>query len=115
MRWKGYNLNSYGDLMSNGIDRCDTREEAQEFMKLYLTMNPNAYANIGYMSGYYGHDDAKRIRDWFGVVHPIFGDTNPTPDEAYRAGLEWGKNGSIDNALQETGAAQIRSIVIPEV
>lgn len=87
MNWKGRELKTFGDFMEYGIDTCRTREEAQEFMRLYVAENPmNARANIGYMSGYYNPDKARQIRVWFEVVHPIFGNTEPKPEEAFEMG-----------------------------
>ena len=45
--------------------------------------------NLGYMAGYYGKEEAQKVKDLFGAVHPIFGDTtvkSPTPEEAFAAG-----------------------------
>lgn len=33
MIWKGKELNTIGDVMKFGIDKCETFEEAQEFVK----------------------------------------------------------------------------------
>jgi hypothetical protein len=87
--WKGKELHNHIDLMKNGIEKCDSKVEAQEFMKLYRAENPGANENIGYLSGYYSKEEKHRIQDWFDVEHPIFGKNDPTPDEAFRAGMEW--------------------------
>lgn len=86
MTWKGRDLRTIGDLMDHGIDACATREEAHEFMRLYRAENEHADANIGYLSGYYGPETMQRIQDWFGVAHPVFGRSVPTPEEAFAAG-----------------------------
>ena len=88
MNWKGQELLTIGDLCRLGIDKCDTPEEAQEFMRLYRIENEYADQNIGYLSGYYGMDDMQRIQEWFGVAHPIFGTSVPSPEEAFAAGKE---------------------------
>lgn len=88
MEWKGQELVTIGDLMGKGIDKCDGPEEAQEFMRLYRAENPYADENIGYLSGYYGTDDMRRIQEWFGAAHPIFGSAVPTPKEAFEAGRQ---------------------------
>ena len=90
MKWKGKDLNTIGDLMTHGID---TPEEAKEFMRLYEIENPNAKENIGYLAGYYGTEKKHRIFEWFGVLHPIFGLLDQTPEQALQAGikLETGK------------------------
>lgn len=86
MNWKGHELITIGDLMNHGIDACETREEAEEFMKQYRAEEPHAYANIGYLSGYFGRESMVRIQDWFQTAHPIFGRTIPTQEEALAAG-----------------------------
>ena len=73
MIWKGKELKTIGDLMDHGINKCDNAEEAQEFMRQYRVANEHADSNIGYVSGYYSREEALRIRDWFGVKHPVFG------------------------------------------
>lgn len=94
MFWKGEELKTVGDLMYKGIDKCDSREEAMEFMRLYRIENEYANENIGYIAGYYSREKADLIYDWFEVEHPIFGKTHPTPEEAIQAGLDYAKNGS---------------------
>ena len=91
MVWKGEDLVTIGDLMAKGIDCCETREEAQEFMRLYRQDSPHADVNIGYLSGYYGATEMRRIQDWFGVEHPVFGLRQPTPEEAFEAGRQLGE------------------------
>jgi hypothetical protein len=100
MIWKGHELVTIGDLVNHGIDACATREEAAEFMKQYRAENPYAYANVGYLSGYYGREDMARIQDWFQTSHPIFGRSNPTPEEAFAAGQ------LLSEAERITGAGQ---------
>lgn len=95
MIWKGQELKTMGDLM-NGIKRCDTREEAQEFMRIYEQENAHARENIGYMAGYVSVEEADQIYDWFGVSHPIFGTSHPSAEDAFRTGMRIGemtKNG----------------------
>jgi hypothetical protein len=88
MNWKGRELNTIGDLMTHGIDKCDTPEEAQEFMRLYEAENPHARDNIGYLAGYYSTEKKHQIFEWFGVHHPIFGILDPTPEQALGAGMK---------------------------
>lgn len=90
MNWKGQELSTLGDLMRKGIDKCANPEEAQEFMRLYRVENEYADENIGYLSGYYDSDNMRRIQEWFGVAHPIFGSSVPSPEEAFAAGKEMG-------------------------
>ena len=88
MNWKGQELTTIGDLCTFGIEKCDTPDEAQEFMRLYRTENTHADENIGYLSGYYGPETMRRIQEWFGVSHPIFGTSVPSPEEAFAAGQQ---------------------------
>jgi hypothetical protein len=43
-------------------------------------------SNLGYFAGYYDDETMKRVNRLFRTVHPIFGDTSPTPEEAIEAG-----------------------------
>lgn len=47
--------------------------------------------NIGYLSGYGSQGERHLICDIFGTTHPFFGDTDPTPDEAFQMGKDWAK------------------------
>lgn len=85
MNWKGRELATIGDL-SDAMEACKTREDAQAFMAAYRAENEHADVNIGYLTGYYDWETADRMRDWFGVTHPVFGDRHPTFDEALEAG-----------------------------
>lgn len=88
--WKGKELETIGDVMRLGIDQCLNKTEALEFMKLVREHNPNADANIGYISGYYSAEEAERIMDWFEVSHPIFGRKIASPETALAKGIEIG-------------------------
>lgn len=90
MVWKGIEVVTIRDL-AYAIEACESREEAQEFMRLYREETEHADANVGYMSGYYTPETADRIRDWFDVEHPIFGKRSPTPEQAFEAGRIWGE------------------------
>lgn len=92
MIWKDQELKTIGDLMDKGINMCDTPEEAQEFMRQYRSENEYAEQNIGYVSGYYSQEEANRIRDWFAVDHPVFGNSTPTASEAFAAGRRLATN-----------------------
>ena len=91
MQWKGNELTTIGDLMYRGIGTCETREEAQEFMTIYRRMNKWADDNIGYIAGYYSPSERQRIQDWFGVVHPIFGKDEVSPERAFQMGKDWAR------------------------
>ncbi len=72
MIWKGKELNTIGDVMKFGIDKCETFEEAQEFMKLFRADTEHADANISYLGSYYGAEKAKRLKEWFGVGISVY-------------------------------------------
>jgi hypothetical protein len=91
MNWKGHELVTIGDLMDHGIDACATREEAEEFMKQYRAEEPHAYANVGYLSGYYSSERMAQIQDWFQTSHPIFGRSQPSAEEAFETGRKLGE------------------------
>jgi hypothetical protein len=88
MIWNGHELKTVGDIMTHGIDACRTREEAQAFILAYEAENPHARDNVGYLAGYYSREKANQIYEWFGVSHPIFGYREPTPEEAFYAGMK---------------------------
>lgn len=45
-------------------------------------------ANLGYFAGYCSYETRERVQKLFGAVHPIFGSSKPTPEEAFNAGLK---------------------------
>lgn len=47
--------------------------------------------HIGYWTGYYSHYIRDRVFGLFKTEHPIFGRTNPTPNEAFGRGQDFGK------------------------
>lgn len=59
-------------------------------------------SNVGYFSGYYSSETAKRVHDWLGATHPIFGashaDGTLKPEEALARGLALGRAESTKNA-----------------
>lgn len=59
----------------------DSREEATRHMLV----------NIGYFAGYYSHEIADKAYDLFDTEHPIWGRVHPTPEDAFRMGLEYGQ------------------------
>jgi hypothetical protein len=95
---------TYGELGS-ALCRLQTKDEAAEFWHGYVgwlsrpdaklvggTPEQVAASNIGYLMGYYGPDERQRVYGLFAefdVSHPIFGRSEPTPDEAFAAGKAW--------------------------
>lgn len=103
MIWRGRDISALGDLGS-ALCKLGTKDEAAEFWRGYvehlsrpdavlLGRTPEAVAasNIGYLMGYYGAEERQRVYGLFSafeVAHPIFGTYEPTPTEAFAAGLE---------------------------
>lgn len=73
--YKGKAIETVGDIGKAMFDIVEngTREDATEFMKAYAAVSEYAYENVGYISGYYSPDTARKMLDWFGTRHPIFG------------------------------------------
>ena len=90
MIWKGKKLKTYGDI-GNALKEFKSPEEAREFMRLYSETTPHAYANVGYITGYFDGETAARLQEWCQTSHPIFGRTRPTPEQAIEAGKKLGR------------------------
>lgn len=89
MIWKGKALVTFGEI-ADAVAACATPAEAQEFMTMYRAETQHADANVGYLSGYFDQATRHRIQEWCGVAHPIFGRSDPTPEEAFAAGVRMG-------------------------
>lgn len=65
-----------------------TREQAEEIER----------ANLGYYAGYYGDDVRARVERLYRCAHPIFGPIasrgKPTPEQAFAAGYQLGRERS---------------------
>lgn len=83
--WKGKEIHTHGDMM-NALLELESRTEAREFMKVYSAHNVHAYQNVGYAAGYFDRETAQRIHEWCETSHPIFGRSEPTPEEAFEMG-----------------------------
>jgi hypothetical protein len=69
-------------IMTAYVDSASiTRAEAAEI----------ARSNIGYMAGYYDKPVRDRMFKLFKCEHPVFGTTEPSPQEAFEAGQRLGK------------------------
>lgn len=94
--WSNEEINTMGQTMDAAIKAMDDGLAA-EFKKAYVASidSPEAEeivnANLGYMSGYYSPDMAKRIMEAYATVHPVFGSSIPTPEEAFNAGVAMAK------------------------
>ena len=72
--------------IADAFTACKTKEEAQAFVKAYEKTTEHARANLGYMLGYFSSQTRAKFYDWCDLSHPIFGKTDPTPEEALAAG-----------------------------
>ena len=91
--WKGNVITDVASLMELGIDKCSTREEAQEFLKAYRAVNERADETIGYISGYYAQERRIEIQELFGVEHPII-KPGMTSKDIFEAGFRLSKMGT---------------------
>lgn len=64
---------------------CFSRQEAEHIER----------TNLGYFAGYYGAEVRHRVERLFSCEHPVFGSIErngpPTAEQAFSAGLAWGK------------------------
>lgn len=62
------------------------REEAEKMQR----------ANIGYFAGYYGAETQRRVEEFYGAIHPVFGSVAhskvKTPQDAFDLGLKMGES-----------------------
>lgn len=58
--WKGAILTTHGDT-SDAFCATESVAEAAEFLRIAARFNPDAEANIRYMIGYLGHDEARDL------------------------------------------------------
>jgi len=87
MIWHGTELgDTCGDLLA-AVRACTSKEEAREFMSALRAEDQYADPNVGYLLGYLDREERAKLEDWCSVSHPIFGCAQPTPKEAFRAGL----------------------------
>lgn len=86
MIWKNETLITIDDI-GRALVALESPEEAQEFMRAYSAHTIHASQNVGYISGYYDdHATRARIQEWCQTVHPIFGRSTPTAEEAFEMG-----------------------------
>lgn len=98
---------TFEEIFNYGLSLCKwyKKKKAQDFFTAYIyyLYNVNtrkevptieyaeqcAKSNFGYFAGYYGDDVRKKIYDYFGAVHPVFGNRyNITAQEAFFAGMQ---------------------------
>ena len=88
MKWKDKELKTKGDYV-DALPLIMTQREADEFMELARDENEDhADENIGYIIGYLGAEDQKRLYELCEVEHPIFGRrTDVSAKEAFAMGM----------------------------
>lgn len=103
--WKDMSVVSYSDLAECVREILRLYEEygvnlATEFIDDYgtylETLSPgtdgrhSAMQSIGYMAGYEDRETKHLIFELFDTEHPIMGKSDPTSEEAFKLGQEWG-------------------------
>lgn len=99
--WRGVPLTTIGDLSDamHAIYSIEDEEERQRtagiFMDQYRAHTPHADSNIGYLTGYNGHDTMVAMLRLFSTQHPIFGSPaladTVTQEGALAAGMAMGE------------------------
>lgn len=103
--WDGRELSTMEDVYKEAlrIAELDAPLMAAEFIDDYGTYiersNPDdevdgrhiAMQNLGYFAGYYDAKDRIKLYEVFDIAHPIFGTKEPTPEEAFDMGKQWGQ------------------------
>lgn len=66
---------------------------------------PTQLSNVGYFSGYYSSETAKRVLDWLGATHPFFGTAHAhatlKAEDAFKAGLALGRTAHTTNTPED--------------
>lgn len=109
---------TFGDLLSPAMEiaKAGDREAAREYVDAYAEYlsrrNPEwsaqqvedcIHSNLGYFAGYYDTDTRRAVQDVFNALHPFFGSTDPTPEEAFEAGREWARSSTPDQPVEPSG------------
>lgn len=104
--WYGVKLSTMGDIFEEVLRIVGLEDPllATEFIDDYGTylekVNEHeseidgryvACQNLGYMAGYYDQETRTAVYDFFEIEHPFFGRAEPTPEEAFKKGQEWGQ------------------------
>ena len=69
----------FEDCVEHTMSFGRTREEAISIEK----------QNLGYFAGYYNSETMQKVNHLFKTTHPVFGDTTPTPEEAFELGKNY--------------------------
>ena len=92
---------TFGETYDHAMT-IETQEEAEGL----------ARGNLGYWAGYFDHATRERVERLFRCEHPVFGSVAekgpPTPEEAFRLGVEWAKRSAFRSMLREAQEAERR-------
>lgn len=106
MMWDNRQLQSPADYVA-ALEQLRTREQADAFKRAYLAAgHPAMEDNLGYLTGYMGREDARRVCDLLAIEHPIFGKDEWTTGELLLLGME-AQRAQMDHPdlpLREAGA-----------
>lgn len=116
MIWKGEELNSPDEFVG-AMKKITDWDEACAFMvafdQNYATDPGSTRRSLGYLTGYMGRDEGKRVRAVFGgLEHPIIGDLGDdlTVYELLTLGMAFAKR-ELEGAGFEEAAADAREAV----
>lgn len=76
----------FAALVDHSMSKGLTRDEAIRVEKI----------NLGYYAGYYDRETMSRVNKLFRTTHPVFGDTQPTVEEALETGRKMAGREEID-------------------
>ena len=71
MKYKGKVYDTYTGIIDHAMSLKGREQEL--FVRAYLKSGKHARSNIGYISGYYGPRQMKKIQKIFKTQHPVFG------------------------------------------
>lgn len=72
------------DLIDEDLERTKGSRNREEAVSI-------AHSNLGYYAGYHSRETRVAVKNVFGSSHPVFGDTFPTPKEAFEMGMKLGE------------------------
>lgn len=101
-RWRNFTIETSAELqevvllildIGNAIDAAELVDDYGRYLETLGNEDGRAVArsNIGYLAGYQDRETKNRIFDLFECEHPILGRSNPTAEEAFQKGVEWGE------------------------
>ena len=73
--WGGVKYTSFPETLNKALSlpAKDAKKFADGFMKGYRKLTKFADSNVGYMIGYYGDKERRKLHKLFNVDHPVFG------------------------------------------